>query len=42
MEISDYENVYKLWLGTPGMGLNDVDDSRAGISMIFGRAADLP
>jgi len=31
MTISDYNNMYILWLNTPGMGLNDVDDSEAGI-----------
>ena len=29
--IGDYEAVYALWTRTPGMGLNDVDDSREGI-----------
>jgi len=28
--ISDYDDVYRLWLATPDMGLNDVDDSRNG------------
>jgi ribosomal protein S18 acetylase RimI-like enzyme len=37
MKISDYENVYRLWLDTPGMGLNDVDDSRAGVSKYLKR-----
>jgi ribosomal protein S18 acetylase RimI-like enzyme len=27
----DYDNVYALWVNTPGMGLNDIDDSREGI-----------
>lgn len=27
----DYDSLYKLWCSTPGMGLNDVDDSREGI-----------
>ena len=31
MLISDYENIYDLWLNTPGMGLNDIDDSKEGI-----------
>ena len=31
MLFSDYNNVYNLWLNTPGMGLNDKDDSGAGI-----------
>ena len=31
MCIEDYEGVYQLWISTPGMGLNDVDDSYEGI-----------
>lgn len=31
MTISDYDKVYALWTMTPGMGLNDLDDSRQGI-----------
>jgi len=31
MLIGDYESVYSLWLNTPGMGMNSVDDSPAGI-----------
>ena len=31
MLFSDYDNVYNLWLNTPGMGLNTIDDSRKGI-----------
>ena len=31
MDISDYDYVYRLWMATPGMGLNDVNDSRDGI-----------
>jgi len=31
MFISDYEKIYDLWLNTPGMGLNDYDDSKEGI-----------
>ena len=31
MTIDDYNQVYSLWLDTPGMGLNDIDDSREGI-----------
>jgi ribosomal protein S18 acetylase RimI-like enzyme len=31
MTIDDYEKVYALWLNTPNMGLNDIDDSREGI-----------
>ncbi len=32
MVVDDYDSVYSLWLNTPGMGLNDIDDSREGIS----------
>ena len=28
MTIDDYDGVYNLWLNTPGIGLNDLDDSR--------------
>ena len=28
---TDYNNAYTLWQATPGMGLNDIDDSREGI-----------
>ena len=31
MNISDYDEIYRLWLDTPGMGLNTTDDSREGI-----------
>ena len=31
MAIADYEQVYALWLNTPNMGLNNLDDSRPGI-----------
>lgn len=32
MTIVDYERVYTLWLNTPNMGLNDIDDSKEGIA----------
>ena len=32
MSISDYEQVYSLWLNTPNMGLNNIDDSKEGIA----------
>jgi len=32
MTIKDYEKVYSLWLNTPGMGLNNLDDSKNGIA----------
>jgi len=31
MTIEDYDNIFNLWLSTPGIGLNTIDDSRAGI-----------
>jgi ribosomal protein S18 acetylase RimI-like enzyme len=37
MTINDYSAVYALWLKTPGMGLNDVDDSEEGISRYLTR-----
>jgi ribosomal protein S18 acetylase RimI-like enzyme len=32
MTIDDYESVYSLWLNTPNMGLNNLDDSKDGIA----------
>ena len=40
MDIGDYDGVCRLWLNTPGMGLNDVDDSREGIEKYLGRNPD--
>ncbi|MDD4113596.1 MAG: GNAT family N-acetyltransferase [Herbinix sp.] len=37
MTIADYTCVYDLWLNTPGMGLNDLDDSRQGIDKYLRR-----
>lgn len=37
MVISDYDKVYSLWLSCKGMGLNDLDDSREGISRYLSR-----
>ena len=28
MTISDYEEIYDVWINTPGMGLNSTDDSK--------------
>ena len=28
MTINDYEQVYALWVSTPNMGLNNLDDSK--------------
>lgn len=33
----DYDKVYRLWLDTPGMGLNGLDDSREGIARYLAR-----
>lgn len=40
MTLADYEAVYRLWKSTPGMGLNDRDDSREGISRYLKRNPD--
>lgn len=37
MRIDDYEALYQLWLSCPGMGLNDLDDSREGIAAFLER-----
>ena len=37
MVSQDYDRVFDLWLHTPGMGLNDVDDSREGIERYLRR-----
>ncbi|MFY9505345.1 MAG: GNAT family N-acetyltransferase, partial [Caldicoprobacterales bacterium] len=37
MTIDDYDQIYNLWLNTPGMGLNDIDDSRQGINKYLQR-----
>jgi len=37
MKITDYDAVYALWYRTPGMGLNDIDDSREGIERYLKR-----
>lgn len=37
MNIDDYEAVYDLWINTPGMGLNSIDDSKAGIEKYLKR-----
>jgi len=40
MTIEDYDQVYALWLSCRGMGLNDLDDSRAGIEKYLRRNPD--
>ena len=37
MTIDDYPPVYALWKATPGMGLNDIDDSVEGIAKYIDR-----
>ena len=37
MVIGDYEQVHGLWMKTPGMGLNNIDDSRDGIAKYLER-----
>ena len=37
MTIDDYDGVYDLWISTPGMGLNETDDSREGIEKYLRR-----
>ena len=37
MTAADYDGVYRLWLDTPGMGLNNLDDSREGIERYLRR-----
>ena len=37
MLIDDYDNVYNLWNNTPGIGLNEKDDSREGIEKYLKR-----
>lgn len=37
MTIDDYDAVHALWMATPGMGLNSLDDSREGIARYLER-----
>ncbi len=37
LSIDDYKEMYDLWMSTPGMGLNDIDDSQAGIERFLKR-----
>ncbi|MCM1524099.1 MAG: GNAT family N-acetyltransferase [Ruminococcus sp.] len=37
MTAADYDEVYSLWHGTEGMGLNSLDDSRGGIEKFLQR-----
>jgi len=40
MTARDYDGAYELWLNTAGMGLNDIDDSREGITKYLNRNPD--
>ena len=40
MTTNDYERVYSLWLSTPNMGLNNLDDSKDGINKYLARNPD--
>ena len=40
MTMDDYDRVYALWLSCPGMGLNNLDDSREGIARFLARNPD--
>ncbi len=37
MTIADYEGIYDMWIHTPGMGLNNLDDSKEGIDKFLKR-----
>jgi len=37
LTIDDYEEVYNLWTSTPGIGLNDIDDSKEEIEKYLKR-----
>jgi len=37
MSTNDYDDVYNLWINTPGMGLNNLDDSKEGIEKYIER-----
>lgn len=37
LTLEDYDEVYRLWLSTPNMGLNSVDDTREGIGRYLAR-----
>lgn len=40
MTINDYEKVYSVWTSSKGMGLNNLDDSKKGISKFLERNPD--
>ena len=37
MTLADYDRVYALWMASPNMGFNDLDDSREGIGRLLRR-----
>ena len=37
LTISDYDDIYSLWLSCSGMGLNDIDDSSQGVERFLKR-----
>lgn len=37
MTVMDYDEVYRLWVAAPGMGLNNMDDTREGIEKYLKR-----
>ena len=37
MNITDYEQIYSLWINTPNMGLNNIDDSKDGLLKYLNR-----
>lgn len=40
MLLEDYDKIYSLWMSCPGMGLNNLDDSREGIERFLKRNPD--
>lgn len=40
MTMNDYEQIYDLWINTPGLGLNNLDDSKPGIEKYLKRNPD--
>ena len=37
MTIQDFDQIYNIWINTPGMGLNTTDDSKEGIEKYLNR-----
>lgn len=40
MTLNDYEQVYSLWINTPNMGLNNIDDTIDGIEKYLNKNPD--